>query len=51
MLHVLFFLILEDDIDAGRECVIKGLYICLNEDPEDLVQAYMVSVPLPHSKK
>ncbi len=26
------------------ECVIKGLYIYLNEDPDDLVQEYMVSV-------
>ena len=33
-----FVLILEDDIDAG---IIKGL-IYLNEDPDDLVQKYMV---------
>eukprot|EP00064_Thunnus_orientalis_P010684 superscaffoldBa00001474_g10710 len=31
----------KDDIDAG---IIKGLCIYLNEDPDDLVQKYMVSV-------
>ncbi|XP_034074475.1 uncharacterized protein LOC117547769 [Gymnodraco acuticeps] len=30
-----------EDIDAGRECLIKGLCIYLNEDPEDLVKEYM----------
>ncbi|CAL8384054.1 unnamed protein product [Arctogadus glacialis] len=30
-----------DDIDAGREAIIKALCIYLNEDPEDLVQEYM----------
>uniref|UniRef100_A0A8C2D6Y2 Uncharacterized protein n=1 Tax=Cyprinus carpio TaxID=7962 RepID=A0A8C2D6Y2_CYPCA len=30
-----------DDIDAGRECVIKGLCIYLNEDPDHLVQEYV----------
>ncbi|KAL6483837.1 hypothetical protein MHYP_G00087090 [Metynnis hypsauchen] len=40
--HCLFFvLILEDDVDAGRECIIKGLCMYLNEDPKDLVQEYM----------
>ncbi|KAL6461612.1 hypothetical protein MHYP_G00297560 [Metynnis hypsauchen] len=29
------------DVDAGRECVIKGLCMYLNEDPKDLVQEYM----------
>ncbi|KAI9541431.1 hypothetical protein NQZ68_029799 [Dissostichus eleginoides] len=31
----------KEDIDAGRECLIKGLCIYLNEDPEDLVKEYM----------
>lgn len=35
---------LENDINAGRKCVIKGLYIYLNENPEDLVQEYMASI-------
>ncbi|KAK1893389.1 Potassium transporter 7 [Dissostichus eleginoides] len=30
-----------EDIDAGRECLIKGLCIYLNEDPEDMVKEYM----------
>ncbi|KAJ4923537.1 hypothetical protein JOQ06_021603, partial [Pogonophryne albipinna] len=33
-----------EDIDAGRECLIKGLCIYLNEDPEDLVKEYMVNM-------
>ncbi|KAJ8272853.1 hypothetical protein GJAV_G00094180 [Gymnothorax javanicus] len=33
---------LTDDVDAGREIVIKGLCMYLNEDPEDLVQEYML---------
>lgn len=39
-----FVLFSKEDIDAGRECVIKGLCIYLNEDPDDLVQEYVVSV-------
>ncbi|KAF3837851.1 hypothetical protein F7725_009619 [Dissostichus mawsoni] len=35
-----------EDIDAGRECLIKGLCIYLNEDPEDLVKEYMGVVVL-----
>lgn len=34
----------KDDIDAGRECLIKGLCIYLNENPNVLVQEYTVSV-------
>ncbi|XP_053347058.1 uncharacterized protein LOC128517973 [Clarias gariepinus] len=30
-----------DDIDAVRQCVIKGLCIYLNEDPDDLLQEYV----------
>ncbi|KAL7392335.1 hypothetical protein ABVT39_023167, partial [Epinephelus coioides] len=30
-----------DDIDAGRESLIKGLCIYLNENPDVLVQEYM----------
>ncbi|KAL7872442.1 hypothetical protein SRHO_G00074250 [Serrasalmus rhombeus] len=30
-----------DDVDAGRECIIKGLCMYLNGDPKDLVQEYM----------
>ncbi|KAI4796893.1 hypothetical protein KUCAC02_026685, partial [Chaenocephalus aceratus] len=33
-----------EDIDAGRECLIKGLCIYLNEDPEDLVKEYMEDI-------
>ncbi|KAL6464122.1 hypothetical protein MHYP_G00285160 [Metynnis hypsauchen] len=38
---LLFVLILEDDVDAGRECIIKGHHTYLSEDPKDLVQDYM----------
>ncbi|KAI9523815.1 hypothetical protein NQZ68_024337 [Dissostichus eleginoides] len=34
----------KEDIDAGRECLIKGLCIYLNEDPEDLLKEYMVKL-------
>ncbi|KAL7856563.1 hypothetical protein SRHO_G00154620 [Serrasalmus rhombeus] len=37
------FDVIEDDVEAGRECIIKGLYMYLNEDPKDLVQEeYMI---------
>ncbi|XP_074551476.1 uncharacterized protein LOC141808698 isoform X1 [Halichoeres trimaculatus] len=29
-----------DDVDVGRECVIKGLCVYLNEDPNSLVREY-----------
>ncbi|KAJ4946069.1 hypothetical protein JOQ06_023744 [Pogonophryne albipinna] len=32
-----------EDIDASRECLIKGLCIYLNEDPEDLVKEYLAT--------
>ncbi|AWP17207.1 Hypothetical protein SMAX5B_016706 [Scophthalmus maximus] len=31
---------MNDDVNAGRENIIKGLCIYLNEDPADLVQEY-----------
>ncbi|KAI7804916.1 hypothetical protein IRJ41_023569, partial [Triplophysa rosa] len=30
-----------DDVDAGRECVVKGLCIYMGEEPESLVQEYL----------
>ncbi|KAF1384391.1 hypothetical protein PFLUV_G00119650 [Perca fluviatilis] len=30
----------DDDVDVGRECVLKGLCVYLNEDPENLVREY-----------
>lgn len=39
-----FVIILKDDIDARRESLIKGLCFYLNENPDILVQEYMVSV-------
>lgn len=45
-ISIFFVIILKDDIDAGRESLIKGLCIYLNEDPNVLVQEYMVSVLL-----
>ncbi|XP_028292864.1 uncharacterized protein LOC114455680 [Gouania willdenowi] len=30
-----------DDCDAGRECIIKGLCVYLNEDPDNLVKEYV----------
>uniref|UniRef100_A0AAQ5X735 Uncharacterized protein n=1 Tax=Amphiprion ocellaris TaxID=80972 RepID=A0AAQ5X735_AMPOC len=30
-----------DDVDAGRECIIKGVCIYMGEDPENLVQEYV----------
>ncbi|XP_062314210.1 uncharacterized protein LOC134018336 [Osmerus eperlanus] len=30
-----------DDIDAGRECIIKGICIYMGEDPENLVKKYV----------
>ena len=36
-------LIFQDDTDAGRDRIVKGLCIYLNEDPGDLVQEFIVS--------
>ncbi|KAJ8364116.1 hypothetical protein SKAU_G00129470 [Synaphobranchus kaupii] len=30
-----------DDVDVGRECIIKGVCIYMGEDPENLVQKYV----------
>ncbi|KAJ8012904.1 hypothetical protein DPEC_G00047720 [Dallia pectoralis] len=30
-----------DDVDAGRECIIKGVCIYMGEDPENLVKQYV----------
>ncbi|XP_048853194.1 uncharacterized protein LOC125721182 [Brienomyrus brachyistius] len=30
-----------DDVDAGRECIIKGVCIYMGEDPESLVREYV----------
>ncbi|KAM9501348.1 uncharacterized protein Hap1MRO34_010249 [Clarias gariepinus] len=32
----------ENDVDLARECVLKGLCVYLNEDPQNLVREYMV---------
>ena len=40
---VLLSLIFQDDIDAGRDLLIKGLCLYLNEDPGDVVQEFIVS--------
>ncbi|KAF3850621.1 hypothetical protein F7725_012393 [Dissostichus mawsoni] len=31
-----------DDIDLGRECLLKGLCVHLNEDPEDLLREFVM---------
>nr|XP_023655925.1 uncharacterized protein LOC111837808 [Paramormyrops kingsleyae] len=31
----------DDDVDAGRECIIKGLCVYLNEDPDNMVKEYV----------
>lgn len=33
----------EDDVDLGRECIIKALCVYLNEDPENLVREYVAA--------
>ncbi|CAI5685808.1 unnamed protein product [Oreochromis niloticus] len=30
-----------DAVEIRRECILKGLCVCLNEDPENLVQDYL----------
>ena len=42
MLIKIFFCVFQCDIDAGRECVLKGLCMYMGEDPENLVQEYVV---------
>ncbi|RXN12010.1 hypothetical protein ROHU_010335 [Labeo rohita] len=32
-----------DDVDVGRECIIKGLCVYLNENPDNLVKEYMAA--------
>lgn len=34
----------DDDVDVGRECIIKALCVYLNEDPANLVREYVVSM-------
>lgn len=43
-ISIFFVMILKDDIVARRESLIKGLCVYLNENPDILVQEYMVSV-------
>ncbi|CAL8341757.1 unnamed protein product [Gadus morhua 'NCC'] len=31
----------DDDVDAGRECVLKWLCVYLNEDPANLVREFV----------
>ncbi|KAL7882392.1 hypothetical protein SRHO_G00000500 [Serrasalmus rhombeus] len=33
----------DDDVDLGRECIIKALCVYLNEDPENLVREYVAA--------
>ncbi|KAI2647583.1 Inner spore coat protein H [Labeo rohita] len=33
----------DDDVDVGRECIIKGLCVYLNENPDNLVKEYMAA--------
>lgn len=33
-----------DDVDAGRKWIIKGVCVYMGEDPEDLIQEYVVCV-------
>ncbi|XP_051258074.1 uncharacterized protein LOC127364511 [Dicentrarchus labrax] len=33
----------DDDVDLGRECVIKALCVYLNEDPENLLREYVAA--------
>ncbi|KAJ8014324.1 hypothetical protein DPEC_G00039060 [Dallia pectoralis] len=33
--------IFQCDVDAGRECIIKGVCIYMGEDPENLVKQYV----------
>ncbi|KAJ4921920.1 hypothetical protein JOQ06_022184, partial [Pogonophryne albipinna] len=40
-----------DSIDVRRECILKGLCVYFNEDPEKLVKEYMVVSPPKDQKK
>jgi len=33
----------DDDADIGQECIIKGLCVYLNKEPDNLVKEYVVS--------
>ncbi|XP_041863711.1 uncharacterized protein LOC121653968 [Melanotaenia boesemani] len=35
---------MSDDVDASRECIIKGVCIYMGEDPENLLQEYVVCI-------
>ena len=34
---------MQDDVDGGRECILKALCVYLNEDPKCLLRAFVVS--------